>query len=91
LIWTIWVQIDQLKTIDEGQRDAAKQAHYLSLSQRVGEVISDLEIGRLAANFRYYRQLNHVFPAGQSPPKDPESLASSLFTWFCIVMMLVFG
>jgi hypothetical protein len=78
LIWTIWVQIDQLKTIDEGQRDAAKQAHYFSLSQRVGEVISDPEINRLAASFRYYRQLDHVVPAGQSLPKDPESLVRNL-------------
>ena len=51
LIWTIWVQIDQLKTIDEGQRDAAKQAHFLSLSQRVGEVISDKEIEFMNADF----------------------------------------
>jgi len=78
LIWTIWVQIDQLKTIDEGQRHPAKQAHYLSLSQRVGEVISDLEIHRLAESFRYYHQLDFVFRAGQSLPKDPESLVRNL-------------
>src|ERR1700730_17247023 len=78
LIWTIWVQIDQLKTIDQGQRDAAKQAHYLSLSQRVGEVISDLEIGRLVASFPYYHQLHLFFPPGLSLPGDPDDLVKDL-------------
>jgi hypothetical protein len=78
LIWTIWVQIDQLKTIDEGQRDAAKQAHFLSLSQRVGEVISDLEINRLEESFAYHHKIDHFFPGGQSLPENRGDLVKEL-------------
>ncbi len=67
LIWTIWVQIDQLKTIEEGQRDTAKQAHFLMLEKRVGEVIGDSEINYLKkrcphANYKLDHWFQNVLP-----------------------------
>ena len=66
-----------MKAIDNGQRDAARQAHYLSLSQRVGEVISDKELLLLQAHFPYHNRLDVVF-AMVSLPQDTENLVRTL-------------
>lgn len=39
--------IRQAQIADKTNRDAARQGLFLALTQRVGEVISDLEIGRM--------------------------------------------
>ena len=78
LIWTIWVQIDQLKTIEEGQRDTAKQAHFLMLEKRVGETIGDSEINYLKKRCPHAdHKLDHWFK-GELPEADSD-LAQALF------------
>lgn len=82
LIWTIWVQIDQLKIINDGQRQEARQALYLSLSQRVGEIIGDSEIESTAKSMLShgvgFHGLEIVFVPGQKLLEEARALIADL-------------
>jgi len=52
----------QAKIADEAVRVSAQQALFLSLSQRVGEVISDLEISRMPRNSAFLKDVEPGMP-----------------------------